>query len=133
MCGGYTYSDGGSDVCYKYSTLSDSWQEYGIMPSERAYSASAYVENFGLVMAGGYDYGITDSVIVTKDGYTFETLDSLPSPSDYGCLAVIDEQTLLLTGGYGDYTGVHSYDIPSDVWTRYMIQSRLLVRSAFCP
>ena len=119
MCGGYTYSDGGSDVCYKYSTLSDSWQEYGIMPSERAYSASAYVENFGLVMAGGDSSGSTDSVIVVKDGYTFQTLDSLPYSSYYGCLAVIENQTLLMTGGNGDDTGAFSYDTRSDTWTRY--------------
>ena len=95
------------------------------MPSERAYSASAYLENFGLVMAGGLDSGFsTTSVIVTKDGFTFQTLDSLPTDSYDGCLAMIDEQTLLMTGGQGDTEGVYMYDIPGDIWTRYITRKQ---------
>ena len=124
VCAGSTFA-GESDVCYKYSPLSDSWQEYGTMPSERAYSASAYLENFGLVMAGGLDSGFsTTSVIVTKDGFTFQTLDSLPTDSYDGCLAMIDEQTLLMTGGQGDTEGVYMYDIPGDIWTRYITRKQ---------
>ena len=91
------------------------------MPLARAYSASAYMENFGLVMAGGYnsESNTLDSVIVTRDGYTFRTLASLPAPNYLGCLSVMDEQTLLLTGGYLDENGVYSYDILTDTWTRY--------------
>ena len=93
------------------------------MPSGRAYSASASPEGFGLVMAGGYDgYDYLDSVIVTKDGSTFETLDSLPTASDLGCLTVVDQTKLLLSGGYdggGDLNQALSYDISTDTWTRY--------------
>ena len=128
LCGGETYDRVYSDICFKYSPLTDSWLEYGTMPYARGYSASAYLKDFGLVMAGGYDgsgleSGVLDSVIVTKDGYTFDELESLPVPSYYGCLAVADEQTLLLTGGFTEEmpngeTWVLSYDIPTDTWTR---------------
>ena len=109
--------------------MSDSWEEIGTMPSRRAYSASVYLENFGLMMAGGYDFTTNpddsnwlDSVILTKDGSTFETLDSLPTPSDYGCLTAIGQTTLLLTGGRGSpelFYQALSYDITTNNWTRY--------------
>ena len=119
VCGGSDGSGTYYDTCYKYSPLTDSWQESGTMPSRRAYSAWAYLESFGLVMAGGYDGSrYLDSVIVTKDGYTFDTLQSLPIPSSHGCLAVVDDNTLLMTGGNPDARAVHSYDIISDTWTR---------------
>ena len=94
------------------------------MPSPRRISAYAFIEGFGLVMAGGYDNGTyLNSVIVTKDGSTFETLDSLPIPTDLGCLTVVDQTTLLLSGGiyyrYRDLDQALSYDIPTDTWTRY--------------
>ena len=120
VCGGYSDSSGThSDVCYKYSPLTDSWQESGTMPSASVGSAWAYLDGFGLVMAGGWNGSrYLDSVIVTKDGYTFDTLQSLPVPSEGGCLAVVDDNTILMTGGNGDYNGVLSYDINSDTWTR---------------
>ena len=103
--------------------MSDSWDEIGTMPSPRAYSAYTFMNGFGLVMAGGYDgSSYLNSVILTKDGSTFETLDSLPTASDRGCLTVVDETTLLLTGGYDSYGNLDqalSYDIPTDTWTRY--------------
>ena len=89
------------------------------MPSGRAYSASASPEGFGLVMAGGYVGYYLDSVIVTKDGSTFETLDSLPTSFEYGCLTVVDQTKLLLSGGYGAVNQALSYDISTDTWTRY--------------
>ena len=101
--------------------MSDSWQEIGKMPSRRAYSAYAFLEGFGLVMAGGY-IGIgsyLDSVIMTKDGSTFETLDSLPTASYRGCLTVVDETTLLLSGGQGALNQALTYNITTDTWTRY--------------
>ena len=92
------------------------------MPSKRAFSASASPEGFGLVMAGGLDGDYLDSVIVTKDGSTFETLDSLPTASGFGCLTVVDQTKLLLSGGYGFDVAPNqalSYDISTDTWTRY--------------
>lgn len=86
------------------------------MPNAKVFSAHAYVENFGLVMAGSYS-GDSDSVTVTRDGLTFEELASLPSGSYAGCLAAVDEQTLLYTGGEYDQYATYSYDIPSDSWT----------------
>ena len=77
-------------------------------------------------MAGGInnDDGRLDSVILTKDGSTFETLDSLPTPTVYGCLTAITQTTLLFTGGYWGDTGeeylVYSYDIATNTWTRYI-------------
>ena len=118
VCGGYpevgTVSD--SNKCYKYSPLSDSWQLYGTMPNAKVFSAHAYVENFGLVMAGSYADDST-SVTVTRDGLNFEELASLPLGNYAGCLAVVDEQTLIYTGGEYDKYVAYSYDIPSDSWT----------------
>ena len=101
ICGGQDNNQNYLDLCQKYNPASDSWHQIGTMPSARAASASAYVENFGLVMAGGYnhDEGPMDSVIVTPDGSSFLSLASLPAADYRGCLAVVDEQTLLLTGG----------------------------------
>ena len=103
--------------------MSDSWEVIGTMPSRRAYSAYAFIDGFGLVMAGGRQDGSSylDSVILTKDGSTFETLDSLPTASSSGCLTVVDETTLLLTGGSDAYVLYQalSYDITTDTWTRY--------------
>ena len=70
-------------------------------------------------MAGGHaGGGHLDSVIRTKDGKTFETLDSLPTASGYGCLTVVDQKTLLLTGGGGALYQALSYNIATDTWTR---------------
>ena len=94
------------------------------MPSPRGNSAYTFMDGFGLVMAGGLDGSYLDSVIVTKDGSTFETLDTLPTASYWGCLTVVDETTLLLSGGYNYNSGslyqALSYDIPTDTWTRYL-------------
>ena len=116
VCGGYTYSDQSAEECYKYSPLSDSWQIYGTMPNVKVFSAYAYVENFGLVMAGSVS-GNSDSVTVTRDGRNFEELASLPNSDYFGCLTTVDEQTLLYTGGEYDPYAAYSYDIPSDTWT----------------
>ena len=86
------------------------------MPAPRAFGASTYVENFGLVMAGNYESSST-SVIVTRDGQTFTELAPLPSGDYFGCMTTVDEQTLLYTGGYNYPTNVYSYDIPSNTWT----------------
>ena len=95
------------------------------MPNAKVFSAHAYVENFGLVMAGSYADD-SMSVTVTRDGLNFEELASLPSGglsggSYAGCLAIVDNKTLIYTGGYGETQAkyaVYRYDIPSDSWTR---------------
>ena len=126
ICGGRVYNNRNtaySDQCLKYSPATDTWWPIGTMPYARAFSASTYMKNFGLVMAGGYnDGGSMDSVIVTKNGSSFVTLEPLPAADYFGCLAVVDEQTLLLTGGSRDESGALTYDIPTDTWTRYFTQ-----------
>ena len=91
------------------------------MPSRRAYSAYTFMDGFGLVMAGGKQSSSSylDSVIMTKDGSTFETLDTLPTASYWGCLTVVDETTLLLSGGDEASNQALSYNIATDTWTRY--------------
>ena len=118
VCGGYPETGYASDAddCYKYSPSSDSWQLSGTMPDAKAFSAYAYVQDFGLVMAGGDD-GNSASVTVTRDGINFEELTSLPAGNYAGCLTAVDEQTLMYTGGEYDYYAAYSYDIPSDTWT----------------
>ena len=120
ICGGY---DGGTyyDTCYGYMPMSDSWEEIGTMPSPKYWSAYAFLEGFGLVMAGGSVDGFPRrSVFVTKDGSTFETLHALPYASRDGCLTVVDQTTLMLSGGGGENpSGALSYHITTDTWTRY--------------
>ena len=86
------------------------------------FSASADVDDIGLVMVGGYNSTSLDSVIATRDGVNFEALASLPQGCDSGCLAVIDDRTLLHSGGIYDGTGGNNvaflYDIPRNEWTR---------------
>ena len=89
------------------------------MPYRRGDSAYTFLEGFGLVMAGGYGDNRLSSVIMTKDGSTFETLDSLPTASYAGCLTVVDETTLLLSGGNGASYQALIYDITTNTWTRY--------------
>ena len=116
VCGGYTTTDTRGEECYKYSPLSDSWQIYGSMPNVKVFSAHAYVENFGLVMAGSY-YDDDSSVTVTRDGLNFEELAPLPYGDWGGCLTAVDEQTLIYSGGeYYSYKAF-SYDIPTNSWT----------------
>ena len=86
------------------------------MPNVKALSAHAYLENFGLVMAGSYT-GDSASVTVTRDGLNFEELAPLPSGNYGGCLAVVNEETLVYTGGDYDQYAAYSYDVPSDTWT----------------
>ena len=83
-------------------------------------SASAQVDSIGLVMVGGYNTASMDSVMATRDGVNFDALASLPQGCDSGCLAVIDDQTLLHSGGItnGGTNAAFLYDIPNDLWTR---------------
>ena len=83
FCGGAFDDYSASDLCYKYYPQIDSWAEHGKMPSERSYSASAEVPGIGLVMAGSKDPSASSSVIATKDGKNFQSLQSLPVPT-YG-------------------------------------------------
>ena len=86
------------------------------MPYVKVYSAHAYVENFGLVMAGSYS-GDDSSVTVTRDGLDFEELAPLPYGDWGGCLTAVDNQTLIYSGGESNYYNAYSYDIPSNSWT----------------
>ena len=91
------------------------------MPYVKVYSAHAYVENFGLVMAGSYS-GDDSSVTVTRDGINFEELAPLCLSGWGGCLTAVDDQTLIYSGGaYNNgeetFPNAQSYDIPSNSWT----------------
>ena len=86
------------------------------MPYVKVYSAHAYVENFGLVMAGSYS-GDDSSVTVTRDGSNFEELAPLPYGDWGGCLTAVDDQTLIYSGGDDYPYNAYSYDIPSNSWT----------------
>ena len=116
VCSGDTTSDTDAEECYKYSPLSDSWQISGLMPNVKVYSAHAYVENFGLIMAGSY-HGDDSSVTVTRDGINFEELAPLPYGDWGGCLTAVDDQTLIYSGGDDYPYNAYSYDIPSNSWT----------------
>ena len=95
------------------------------MPYVKVYSAHAYVENFGLVMAGSYS-GDDSSVTVTRDGINFEELAPLCLSGWGGCLTAVDDKTLIYSGGTwgppggigGTYLSAYSYDIPSNSWTK---------------
>ena len=86
------------------------------MTNVKVFSAHAYVENFGLVMAGSYS-GDDSSVTVTRDGLNFEELAALPYGDWGGCLTAVDDQTLIYSGGESYYYKAYSYDIPNNSWT----------------
>ena len=86
------------------------------MTNVKVFSAHAYVENFGLVMAGSYS-GDDSSVTVTRDGLNFEELAPLPYGDWGGCLTAVDDQTLIYSGGQSHGTYAYSYNISSNSWT----------------
>ncbi len=67
-------------------------------------AASGYDHHpaWGLIMAGGRDanWELLDAVVTTKDGAKFEKLTPLPTPMSRPCLVAVDENTLVVAGGY---------------------------------
>ena len=94
-------------TCFKYDAYSDSWYPSLDMSFPRSYSGHTHNAKMGLVMAGGYNYsGYIANVENTIDGIKSEVMTPLPKPQRiYQCLASMDDDTLLLTGGSGTATG----------------------------
>ena len=73
-------------------------------------AAYTYNNKMGLVIAGGFENGLGGGVAYvdrTEHGITFSQMTSLPTTPYYSCLASLDDESLLLTGGMNTGT---SYD-----------------------
>ncbi len=58
----------------------------------------AYDASWGLVLTGGRDEPAASTAEMTTDGMTFQALPDLPEPMNLHCLAIVDNQTLLVAG-----------------------------------
>ncbi len=90
-------------ACHKLDVKANMWFEAGELPHGPVImSGYAYHPAWGLVITGGMSEEYSsrlDSVLVTRDGSSFEELPPLPVAKAEHCLAIIDEQTLFVTGG----------------------------------
>ena len=129
--------------CFEYSFDLGIWRHFNGLPPNGAASDSAwaYDEAWGLVMAGrGYfnfkfvlssaldqfsttllggrnESATLDTVMRTRDGVYFETLQNLPVARRYACLAIINSTHLFLAGGEGTSTMTYFYNGPENEWT----------------
>ena len=96
MCGGQQYSENGTfitDLCYQYAPEVDTWFESGRLSEERFAIGYDYSDSWGLVMTGGEGPNLIskDSVEMTRDGFLFETYQSMPDTKSYHCAAIVDD------------------------------------------
>ena len=54
------------DQCWLYLPLNDSWFFSSQLPREVNYAASAFHEDWGIIMSGGYPYPGVDNITTTK-------------------------------------------------------------------
>ena len=77
-------------------------------------------ENWGLVMAGGYNQGTLSSVETTDDGQVFGSLPDLPEEDEFFCLVVVDDDRIFTCGGdgYPTSTSTFIFSKMTNVWSR---------------
>ena len=118
ICGGYG-SSGSTDLCYTYTAALDEWVISGTMAEERGRSGYASSDTWGLIMAGGYNYGSGSlaSVETSYDGESFASLPAMPDESRNSCLVVIDEENILKCGGLPTYTDTLMFSKSTNTWS----------------
>ena len=93
-------------TCFKYKAYSDSWYPTLNVSFQRSYSGYTHNPKMGLVMAGGYNFSdYIAKVEYTRDGERSGEITPLPKSQAYQCLASLNDEALLLTGGSGVATG----------------------------
>ncbi len=108
-----------SDLCHAYDPGTDGWTEAGRMPVRMDFAGHDSDSDWGLVMSGGYGLNgaLLDTVLRTGDGAAFEALPPLPEPRTYHCLAIIDEDTLFVGGGFPTLDGAYVFRRSEGMWT----------------
>jgi len=119
--------DGSSNECRKYSPSDDSWTNQGPLPTQRLYAATGYMEQLGLIMAGGQEQSpptYWNELYTTFDGIEFSELEPMPYKLSGACLVPTDDDTFYVMGGMTDENGAYEflthmlkYSISSNSWT----------------
>ncbi len=93
------------------------WTAQSLLPDTLQLSISGYDHSpeWGLIISGGYTgSGDSKAVVKTKDGSHYDHLPDMPEGSYGHCLTIIDENRLLVAGGFLD--SVHIFDAYESQW-----------------
>ena len=72
------------------------WEQSGSLADKKDFVAYDHSPEWGLIISGGYDGDrYFDTVENTIDSLNFDLLPDLPKEQYIGCLAIVDEDTLL--------------------------------------
>merc|ERR1712117_625683 len=88
--------------CYKYDQNADSWEKIGQRLRAAANYGWDFHPNVGLVTAGGYCEGscfLNEVERSLDSGMTWSDLPAMPKKTTFPCMTIIDEKTIVVTGG----------------------------------
>ena len=121
VCGGKNEDWETSKSCYKMISTSK-WQSVADMSIERSSFASTITKH-GFLVVGGLDRGrrIIDSVeILPALHANFTSRNPFEKPISSGCMSAVDDNTVVLIGGYFYgfelTSNMWKYDIQNDIW-----------------
>ena len=94
------------------------------MSEKRRDSGYGSSEEWGLVMAGGYDNHVypleaLSSVETSYNGETFSSLPDMPDSSGDSCLVVIDDDRILTCGGRENIPETLIFTKSTNTWNKY--------------
>ena len=105
------------DECWQYEPTSDSWIMTSKIVRNVEGAASAYHENWGIIMSGGLGTQTyyVDNVTLTTNGEDFTELPT-PVPEEYSgyCVAGIDKNRIFVTG-----LGINGLDVTGHTYMYY--------------
>ena len=112
VCGSFYAPD---DECWRYQPTSDEWKRTSRIGRVVDRAASAYHEDWGIIMSGGaVGY---DEVTLTTNGEDFTDLPTpVPEEDYYYCVAAIDANRIFITGLGDDQDNTYMYDKATDQW-----------------
>ena len=120
ICGGYDYGNTYYDECYKYVAASDQWILSGTLSEERSFSGYDSSESWGLVMAGGQNRYLLNSVETTHNGETFAFMPDLPYANRDSCLTIIDNDMIFVSGGQEGPKDTWIFSTFGSSWQRFV-------------
>lgn len=104
-CGGHNQTDA-SNKCWRFDPAIPAWEQIGSTATERHFASAVAVNSF-LLALGGRDGGEEPMALGTSEVYddanrqwNIEPDLKLPFERAYHCGALLDTDTLVLTGGY---------------------------------
>ncbi len=101
ICGGDTGGGKRVDTCYRYSPKARTWTQSGRLSHAKDAMAASLHPEFGLVITGGYNGKIYDTVESTRDGkhFTRSIWPSLPEANHAHCQVTVDPNIIMVFGG----------------------------------